>query len=233
MRAEAAEVMAGAYVAAKGRRGESGAAIPLLGVNVVAEITGPTSRVVMRQRFRNEGTKPIEAVYVFPAPEKAAVTGLVIETGGRRIVGTVKEKEQAFDVYDEALAAGHGAVLLDAHRPNVFQASVGNLAAGQEMVVELELGDGARLGGRVAALRAAHHRCAALCAGRGSRRHRSERGREAQPADRLRGALRPRVPGRGGHPRRDRAASSRPRTRCAGSRAARGRRSSCPRRRLP
>ncbi len=137
MGAETAEVMAGAYVSAKGRRGEPGAAIPLLGVNVVAEITGPLSRVVMRQRFRNEGKKPIEAVYVFPAPEKAAVTGLVIETGGRRIVGTVKEKEQAFDEYDEALAAGHGAVLLDAHRPNVFQASVGNLLPGQEMVVEL------------------------------------------------------------------------------------------------
>jgi len=43
-------------------------------------------------------------VYVFPAPEKAAVTGLVIETGGRRITGCVKEKEAAFEEYDEALA---------------------------------------------------------------------------------------------------------------------------------
>jgi len=137
MHAEAAEVMAGAYVSAKGRLREAAEAIPLLGVAVRAEIAGPFTRVVARQRYRNQGAKPIEAVYVFPAPEKAAVTGLVIETGGRRIVGTVKEKEEAFELYDEALAAGHGAVLLDQHRPNVFQASVGNLEPGQEMVVEL------------------------------------------------------------------------------------------------
>ncbi|MCU0235351.1 MAG: VIT and VWA domain-containing protein, partial [Thermoanaerobaculales bacterium] len=137
MGAEAAEVMAGAYVAAKGWAREAAQAIPLLGVAVRAEITGPLTRVVARQRYRNQGRVAIEAVYVFPAPEKAAVTGLVIETGGRRIVGTVKEKEEAFEIYDEALAAGHGAVLLDQHRPNVFQASVGNLEPGQEMVVEL------------------------------------------------------------------------------------------------
>jgi len=40
----------------------------------------------MRQRFRNAGTKTIEAVYVFPAPEKAAVTAWSSRTGGRRIV---------------------------------------------------------------------------------------------------------------------------------------------------
>ena len=137
MGAETAEVMGGVYASKKLPLGGVGPAIPLLGVSVSAEIRGPFSRVVMRQRFRNHLPIRIEAVYVFPAPEKAAVTGLVIETGGRRIVGTVKEKEQAFDEYDEALAAGHGAVLLDGHRPNVFQASVGNLLPGQEMVVEL------------------------------------------------------------------------------------------------
>ena len=208
-------------------------AIPLLGVNVVAEITGPTSRVVMRQRFRNEGKKPIEAVYVFPAPEKAAVTGLVIETGGRRIVGTVKEKEQAFDEYDEALAAGHGAVLLDAHRPNVFQASVGNLLAGQEMVVELSWV--MELGWEGEALRftLAHHRRTALCAGGGPCRVSARarpRSSTLRPRSRCRSVS---SSGRRWTSRAGSRASSRPRTRCAGSRAARGPPSNCPRRRRP
>ena len=71
MHAETAEVMAGAYVSAKGRLREAAEAIPLLGVAVEAKIAGPFTRVVMRQRYRNQGAKPIEAVYVFPAPEKA------------------------------------------------------------------------------------------------------------------------------------------------------------------
>jgi len=137
MRSDTAVAAAGAYASTKEHSGELGESIPLLGVRVDAELKGFFSRVVMRQRFRNDQPAPIEAVYVFPAPENAAVTGLVIETGGRRIVGKVKEREAAFDHYDEALAAGHGAVLLDQHRPNVFQASVGNLLPGQEMVVEL------------------------------------------------------------------------------------------------
>lgn len=137
MRAELAPPLAGAYVRAKREAGVPGAAIPLLGVKVFAEIRGFLARVTVRQRFRNAGDEAIEAVYVFPAPEKAAVTGLVIETGGRRIVGKVVEKEAAFDDYDEALAAGYSAALLDQHRPNVFQTSVGNLLPGQQMVVEL------------------------------------------------------------------------------------------------
>ncbi len=111
--------------------------LPLEGVRVTAEISGAASRVVMAQRYRNAEAVPVEAVYVFPLPEGAALCGLVIETGGRRINGRVLEREEAFAAYDDALAAGHGAALLDEERPNVFTASVGNLLPGQELTVEL------------------------------------------------------------------------------------------------
>ncbi len=111
--------------------------LPLEGVRVAAEISGAASRVVMAQRYRNTEAVPVEAVYVFPLPEGAALCGLVIETGGRRINGRVLEREEAFAAYDDALAAGHGAALLDEERPNVFTASVGNLLPGQKLTVEL------------------------------------------------------------------------------------------------
>lgn len=125
------QVRAGAYLA------DSSQPIPLLGVRATAEISGASSRVVLRQLFRNAEPKPVEAVYVFPLPEGAAVCGLAIETGGRRIAGKVLPREEAFDAYDDAMLAGHGAVLLDQERPNVFTASVGNLLPGQELAVEL------------------------------------------------------------------------------------------------
>ena len=126
-----AEPRSGAYAAPEGRP------LPLEGVRVTAEISGAASRVVMAQRYRNAEAVPVEAVYVFPLPEGAALCGLVIETGGRRINGRVLEREEAFAAYDDALAAGHGAALLDEERPNVFTASVGNLLPGQELTVEL------------------------------------------------------------------------------------------------
>ena len=111
--------------------------LPLEGVRVTAEISGAASRVVMAQRYRNAEAVPVEAVYVFPLPEGAALCGLLIETGGRRINGRVLEREEAFAAYDDALAGGHGAALLDEERPNVFTASVGSLLPGQELTVEL------------------------------------------------------------------------------------------------
>ena len=117
--------------------GEESTPVPLEGVKVHAEVFGHGSRVTVAQRYRNTETVPVEAVYVFPAPEGAAVCGLVMRVGDRRIEAEVQERDQAFETYDEAMAAGHGAVLLDAERPNVFTISVGNILPGQEVVIEL------------------------------------------------------------------------------------------------
>lgn len=112
--------------------------IPLLGVRVEAEIRGAQSRVALRQRYRNAEAVPVEAVYVFPVPEAAALCGLTVAIGERRIEARVEEREKAFATYDDALQAGHGAVLLDQERPNVLTLSVGNLLPEQEITVELE-----------------------------------------------------------------------------------------------
>jgi len=111
--------------------------VPLEGVKVRAEVLGHASRVTLAQRFRNAEKVPIEAVYVFPVPEGAAVCGLAMRVGERRIEGQVWEREKAFESYDDAMAAGHGALLVDAERPNILTASVGNILPGQDVVVEL------------------------------------------------------------------------------------------------
>jgi hypothetical protein len=114
-----------------------GAAVPLLGVVARAEIRDYACRVVLSQRFRNDEDRPIEAVYKFPLDEGAAVCGFEVEIDGRRITGRVEEREKAFETYDEAMAKGHGAYLLDEERPDVFTVSVGNLPPGKEAVLRL------------------------------------------------------------------------------------------------
>jgi Ca-activated chloride channel family protein len=111
--------------------------VPLLGVNVEAEVKDLASRVVMTQRYRNQETNPIEAVYVFPLEEGAAVSGFEAIIDGVHVVGAVQEREKAFDTYDDALAGGHGAYLLDQERPDVFTASIGNVPPGKEVQVRI------------------------------------------------------------------------------------------------
>lgn len=111
--------------------------IPLEGVAVEARLDGLAARVTVFQRYRNREAHPIEAVYVFPVDEAAAVCGFEARIGETRIVGRVKEREAAFADYDDALLEGHGAYLLDEERADVFTASVGNVPPGQS--VELQV----------------------------------------------------------------------------------------------
>src|SRR4051812_32990400 len=51
--------------------------------------------------------------FAFPIDDRAAVTAFSATVGGRTVVGRAKEKEAAMDSYDDAIASGHGAFLLD------------------------------------------------------------------------------------------------------------------------
>jgi len=111
--------------------------VPLAGVHVRAELTGPCARVTVTQRYVNREKKPVEAIYVFPLPEGAAVCGFEAAVGDRVVRGHVEERERAFETYDDALAAGHGAFLLEQERPNIFTASVGDLRPGETADVRI------------------------------------------------------------------------------------------------
>lgn len=115
-----------------------GRSIPLRGVEVEGEVLGAHARVRVRQRYRNEGRAPVEAVYTFPLPADATVSAFTMTCEGRTSEGVVKEREEAFRAYDDAVVAGHGAALLDQERANVFTASVGNLLPGEETLLEVE-----------------------------------------------------------------------------------------------
>jgi Ca-activated chloride channel family protein len=123
--------------------------VPLSGVSIAADISNFCARVSVTQRYVNRESSPIEAVYVFPLEEGAAVCGFEAIIDGTLVIGEVKERDEAFRMYDDAIERGDGAFLLDEERPDVFQASVGNLPPGKEVllkltyVAELAVADGA------------------------------------------------------------------------------------------
>jgi Ca-activated chloride channel family protein len=115
-----------------------GTAVPLLGVEVRAEVVAGHAVATVRQRYRNLETNAVEATYTFPLPTRSVVTGFAMSVGDRRFEGEVKEKAAAFQCFDDAITAGHGAALLEQARPNVFTASVGNLLPGEETLIEIQ-----------------------------------------------------------------------------------------------
>ena len=111
--------------------------LPLEHTAVTASVDGYIGSVNVRQSFSNPYSTKIEAVYVFPLPEKAAVSEFVMVIGERRIRGILREKEEAKAIYNEARRQGYQASLLLQQRPNVFQQKVANLEPGKAIDVDI------------------------------------------------------------------------------------------------
>jgi Ca-activated chloride channel family protein len=105
---------------------------------VEAEISGVLARVRVSQVFQNPFSDSLEALYVFPLPENSAVDAYSLQIGERLIVGEVKEREEARQVYQQARQEGRKAALLEQERANIFTQSVANIPANSEVVIHLE-----------------------------------------------------------------------------------------------
>ncbi|MGA8113064.1 MAG: VIT domain-containing protein, partial [Actinocatenispora sp.] len=113
--------------------------LPLDRLDLRASVTGLTARTVLTQGFRNPYDEPLEATYIFPLPDRAAVTALRMEVADRVVEGELKERGEARQQYDQAIAAGQRASIAEEERPEVFTMRVGNIPPGERVSVRLTL----------------------------------------------------------------------------------------------
>ena len=113
--------------------------LPLEAVDVAADIAGLLARVAVTQTFSNPYPEPLEATYVFPLPDRAAVTEFRMEVAGRTVEGVLQERGEARAAYDEALREGRRASIAEEERPGVFTMRVGNLMPGERASVRLAM----------------------------------------------------------------------------------------------
>ncbi|KAI1899751.1 hypothetical protein AGOR_G00064980 [Albula goreensis] len=115
----------------------TGKPLPLQAVHVKCKLMDLLTQVIIFQSYTNLSQIPIEAKYVFPLDESAAVCGFEAFINGKHIVGQVKEKGQARKEYRQAIEKGHGAYLMDQDAPDVFTISVGNLPPGATVLIKV------------------------------------------------------------------------------------------------
>lgn len=106
--------------------------------HVDVEISGVVARVRMEQVFKNPYNDRLEAIYVFPMPENAAVDGYSFQIGETVIQGVVKKREEARQEYEQARDEGRKGALLEQERPNIFTQSVANIPPGGRVRVRVE-----------------------------------------------------------------------------------------------
>ncbi len=111
--------------------------LPLKHTDVQAAIAGYIATVDVTQQYHNPYESKIEAVYVFPLPENAAVNEFVMTVGERRIRGIIRERDEAEKIYQEAKSQGYVASLLTQERPNIFTQSVANIEPGKQIDINI------------------------------------------------------------------------------------------------
>lgn len=116
-----------------------GRALPFVSARVKATAGGGLARVVLEQTFENPHDETLRITYRMPLPADGAVSGYAFEIGARTITGKVDRKERARERFEEALAEGRTAALLDQERADVFTQQIGNVPARATIVARITI----------------------------------------------------------------------------------------------
>jgi Ca-activated chloride channel homolog len=114
-----------------------GEAVPLLGVTFTGHLRGVILEACVVQRFVNPTDHHLELVYSFPLPWGAVLLGVDVVLGERTLTGAVVEKRQAEAQYEDALADGDAAIMLERNHDHSYSLNLGNLAAGEPCTITL------------------------------------------------------------------------------------------------
>ncbi len=111
--------------------------VPLKHTAVTARIDAYVASVDVIQQFHNPFDTKIEAVYVFPLPDNAAINEFIMTIGDRRIRGVIRERAEAERLYRDARDQGRVATLMTQERPNIFTQKVANIEPGRQIDVSI------------------------------------------------------------------------------------------------
>ncbi|MEO6771695.1 MAG: VIT domain-containing protein [Kofleriaceae bacterium] len=111
--------------------------LPMLDSKLSVTVRGPIVETTVTQTFNNDSDHATEATYIFPLPADAAVSAMAIDLGTRKIHAAIEARDHAQARYEEAVAHGLGAGMLEQERPDVFTQTVSAIPARGTVIVTL------------------------------------------------------------------------------------------------
>lgn len=119
---------------------KSGEPMVLQHVAITGDLRGAIFDAHVRQTFINPSAEHLEAIYSFPLPWGAQLLGLEVKLSEQTLQGTVVEKSEAQESYEQTLADGNAAILLERGEDGNYVLNLGNLAPGERCVIDLHYG---------------------------------------------------------------------------------------------
>ena len=112
--------------------------LPLKSVQTMTTIHESLAHVNLTQQFINPSTAPLELTFRFPKLKGTLVSRLTVSIGDSKVIeAKIMEKQKAEAKYDDAIAAGHGAIKMSEAEDEVYELNLGNIQPNDVAVVNI------------------------------------------------------------------------------------------------
>jgi Ca-activated chloride channel homolog len=105
--------------------------------NVTVTIDNQVARAHVDQTFVNPSSYQLEGTYIFPLPDDAAIDDFAMWVDGQKLEGTVLDKAQALQIYEDIVRRRRDPALLEYVGHGAFQARIFPIAPHSEKRVEI------------------------------------------------------------------------------------------------
>jgi Ca-activated chloride channel family protein len=106
-------------------------------VSLDARVRDQVAEVRVAQTFHNPGSTQLEAEYLFPIPEDAAIQDLVLLADGKELPGKLLSKDEARRVYEDIVRSKKDPALLEYMGRGLYRTSVFPIPPGADRQVTL------------------------------------------------------------------------------------------------
>ncbi len=112
-------------------------ALPVKSIKLDTKIANQVATTHVEQVFRNDTPFTLEGTYFFPIPEGASISEFAIWENGKKLVGEVRSREQARQIYDAIVRRQRDPGLLEYAGQNLLQASIFPIPPNSDKKLEL------------------------------------------------------------------------------------------------
>ena len=106
-------------------------------VNIRGNLCGEFAEYAIDHVYENKGTNDVEAIYTFPIPEWAVISGFEAVLGGRTIKGLIQDKEEANKIYENFKDKDNNTFLLEEFSDNIFRIVIGKIIPNEVVKIKV------------------------------------------------------------------------------------------------
>lgn len=106
-------------------------------VNIRGNLCGEFAEYAIDHVYENKGTNDVEAIYTFPIPERAVISGFEAVLGGRTIKGLIQDKEEANKIYENFNQKDNNTFLLEEFKDNIFRIVIGKIIPNEVVKIKV------------------------------------------------------------------------------------------------